>query len=463
MKKLSFAISVLLTGCAATPVYPPRVYVRPPAEVVYLAPAPQPVVSVYVEPPMYQPPPIRVQWAPPPMLVETVPYRPYPDAIWTGGYWVWQGNWVWAHGRWAAPPQPGYGWVNPYYENRGGSVLFVNGFWAAPGVSFVPPAPNINIAVAQVTMGVAIGLRPVGPEGVFVPAPPGSRLGLIIPAPIGTAPAVVVSAPPVVNEGMQIHVNSNSNNTYNNNSVTNNAISNNNVTNNLTNIRNVTNVTIVAPASATASGQSVNFSVPAQAHLAASLPPVVRVAAPEPISAKAIQSYVAGHPSAALPPPQMVHAEMAQVHQHPPNQGHAAAPVQPVVPNKAAAPVAALPHPLTPDNEASHEHGITRPVSMAQPQSLPNPLPVPGSGNPVTSPQLFGAQPAPDRPKPPAARNPPASRPSNPVAVDNREKMSPTSRRGAERKPIHGAKPGDATKSNKNYATADAHPQQSYS
>lgn len=379
-------------------------------------------MSIYVEPPIYHPPPIRVQRAPPPMLVETVPYRPYPDATWTGGYWVWQGNWVWAHGRWAAPPQPGYGSVNPYYENRGGSVLFVNRFWAASGVSFVPPPPNINIAVAQVTVGVAVGFRPVGPEGVFVPAPPGSRLELIIPAPIGTAPAVVVSAPPVVNEGTQIHVNNNSNNIYNNNSVTNNAISNNNVTNNVTNIRNVTIVTIVAPASATASGQAVNTSVPAQAHLAASLPPVVRVAAPELISAQAIPSYVAGRPPAALPPPQMVHAEMAQVYQYPPTQEHAAASVQPVGSNKAAVPVAALPHPLTPDNEASHKHGITKPVSMTQPQSSPSPLPVPGSGKPVTSPQLSAAQPAHDRPKSSATKNSPPSHHSNPVAVDNREK-----------------------------------------
>ena len=279
MKTIALALATLLSGCATAPTYTSR----PPQQVIYQAPSPLPqqVVTVYVDPPLYQPPPIRVQWAPPPMRVETVPYQPYPEAVWTGGYWVWQGNWVWAHGRWAAPPQPGYGWVHPYYENRGDSVVFINGFWAAPGVTFVQPPPTLFIGLAAVGNGVIAGPRPIGPQGIFVPPPPGSRIGLIVPAPLGTAPAVVINAPAVINEGMRIHTSNTSiNNGTNVNNVSNvnNSVRNNNVTN-ITNVRNVTNVnnvTIVAPASATASGQPVNATVAPQAHLAAAMAPVVR-------------------------------------------------------------------------------------------------------------------------------------------------------------------------------------------
>ena len=292
MKKIVIACVISLTACAVQ--QPTRVvYVQaPPASPVYRVPSPQPVVSIYVEPPMYQPAPIRVEWAPPPMLVESLPPLPYEGAIWTGGYWVWEGNWVWAHGRWAPPPHIGYSWVNPYYENRGGSVVFINGFWAAPGVVFVAPSINVNIAFGIVAAGVVAGPRPSGPDGIFVPAPPGSRLGLVVPAPLGTAPAVVTSAPPIIREGMHINVNSNN--------VTN--------VNNVNNVTNINNVTVVAPASAMASGKAISVSVPAQQHLAAALPPVVKTFAPEPPSPKPIPAYIAGHTPAALPAAQMTHS-----------------------------------------------------------------------------------------------------------------------------------------------------------
>ena len=54
-----------------------------------------------------EPEPIACPWAPPPMLVEPPPPPPFEGAFWTGGFWTWQGTWVWVHGRWAAPPQPG--------------------------------------------------------------------------------------------------------------------------------------------------------------------------------------------------------------------------------------------------------------------------------------------------------------------------------------------------------------------
>jgi hypothetical protein len=154
------------------------------------APQDEAPVEVYIDPPLDQPPPVRVEWAPPPLLDEPVPPPPYPDAIWTGGYWAWQDNWVWARGRWLAPPRPNYRWVRPYYEHRGNSVIFINGFWAAPGVGFRRPPPTLNIPYAHVRPGVRRGPRPSGPEGSFVPPPHGARRGSFVPAPLPEPQAV---------------------------------------------------------------------------------------------------------------------------------------------------------------------------------------------------------------------------------------------------------------------------------
>jgi hypothetical protein len=282
--------TALLSACVVE-APAPRYVQAPPARPapLYVAPAPQyapdnePVVSVYVDPPLDQPAPIAVQWAPPPMLVEVPPPQPYPDAIWTGGYWAWEGRWFWAAGRWAPPPRPSYVWVQPYYEHRADVVIFVPGFWCPPERHFVPPPPGISISIALAAPGVRFGPPPMGPQGVFVPPPPGSRAGIIVPAPIGTPPAVVMSAPAVVNVGMRIrgNVEVNSRNT--------------------TNITNVTNVTIEAPAGATANGQAFQNSVPARAPLAAALAPAGRPVAPRPVSQQAIPSYQQGRAPMALP------------------------------------------------------------------------------------------------------------------------------------------------------------------
>src|ERR1700761_5021167 len=290
--------AALLSACVVEA--PPRYVQAPPRPApVYQQPAPDyapdsdPVVSVYVDPPLEQPAPIAVQWAPPPMLVEVPPPQPYPDAVWTGGYWAWEGRWFWDAGRWSPPPRPRYVWVQPYYEHRADVVVFVPGFWCAPERHFVPPPPGLRISVAVAAPGVRFGRPPMGPQGVFVPPPPGSRAGIIVPAPLGTPPAVVVSAPAVVNVGMRIHgnVDVNSHNTVNN----------------VTNITNVTNVTIEAPAGATANGQAFQNSVPARAHLAAGLAPAGRPAAPQPASPQAIPTYQSGRQPVALPAAQPTH------------------------------------------------------------------------------------------------------------------------------------------------------------
>ena len=268
------------------------------------------VISVFVDAPLEQPEPVAIGWAPPPMLVEDIPPPPSSDAVWTGGYWTWQGDWVWSAGRWLVPPRPQYVWVQPYYEHRDERVIFVPGYWSRPDIEFVAPAYDRPVRWAYVGANVVVGPPPSGPSGVFIPPPPGSRPGIIVPAPVGTPPAVVVSAPPVMRVGMRIRgdVNVNSHNTV---------INDNRVTNyNVTNVRNITNVVIEAPAGATADGHAFQANVPHQAHLAAARKPVVQVRAPLPASRAAVQAYVQGHEAPKLPPPQKVQG-MPAVPSHP--------------------------------------------------------------------------------------------------------------------------------------------------
>jgi hypothetical protein len=298
MRIVLFFLVLLVGGC---------VIQAPPREVIQPAPvaeeaAPPPPVSVYEEPPLSEPAPIAVGWAPPPMLVEVPPPTPFPYAVWVGGYWVWQGNWVWAHGHWMAPPRAQYVWVHPYYEHRGDAVIFINGHWSAPDVAFVPPPPGLVLAVEPAAAGVMPGPRAMGPEGCFVPAPPGSRRGIIVPAPMGTAPAVMTSAPPVVAVGMRV-----TNNSTN--------IRNTNITN-VTNVTHITNVTIVAPPAATQNGRAFSSSVPAAPHLAAARPAVVQARAPEPVSKRPVAQYVSAH-AAPAPPPPKPHGTVADAHLRP--------------------------------------------------------------------------------------------------------------------------------------------------
>ncbi len=323
MRLALYALVTALAGCvvevpAPAPVqpapeaYPPQAE-APPAEAPPEGAGSAPAVSVDEEPPVAQPAPIAVGWAPPPMLVEVPPPMPFMGAVWVGGYWVWQGDWVWAHGHWMGPPQPAYLWVHPYYEHRGDAVIFIDGHWSPPGVAFVPPPPGLRLAVETPAYGVVPGPRPIGPEGCFVPAPPGSRAGIIVPAPVGTAPAVVTSAPAVVAVGMRIT-----------NNVT--TVSHvNNVTNvtNITRVTNVTNVTIVAPPGATASGRAFNTMVPAAPHLAAGRPALVQARAPEPVSMRPLPVYTPGSRPPPLPHPSPMRAQPANAGMAPARPGEA--------------------------------------------------------------------------------------------------------------------------------------------
>jgi len=254
---------MLLIGCV---VLAPGCVVReyresPPPPVVYRSPPPPPprpvvepdpeVASVEIEPPYEQPAAVAIPYAPPPMLWDPPPAQPWADAVWVGGHWTWwNGEWVWARGHWARPVV-GWTYCEPYYEHRGDNVIFVAGFWRPVNRVFVPPPPTMYVPVVQVRV-VHVGYaRPVGPHGVFVPAPPGSQPGVIVPAPVGTPPAVVLSAPPVVRPGMVVRP-----------------------------APRPGVVEVVAPAGVTREGHPVTAQAPVVSNAAASVHPVVVVAPP---------------------------------------------------------------------------------------------------------------------------------------------------------------------------------------
>jgi hypothetical protein len=350
---------------------PPQYYPPPPPDAGYAPPpealqAPAPVVSVYVDPPVGQPEPIGVPWAPPPMLIEDPGPPPFYGAYWTGGYWVWEGQWVWAHGRWLGAPQPGYLWTHPYYENRDGIVVFIPGYWRAPNVLFVAPAVGVAVVMVAARPGIVPGPRCEGPNGVFVPPPPGSRQGVIVAAPIGTSPAVVVGAPPVRQPGMRVQPGENG------------------------------NFRVEAPPGATFTGRSFSGVAPGQAHLAMAQTPVVRVAAPPPASNAAIHSFSPREGLSTLPPPRPVErpvlTQPARAAQPPGERPfeRAPPPPQPVAPPLQAAPPRA-PQAGPPQVAAPAQPNAGQPPGPIRPQGLP--------AQPQVAPAQHPAAPKP--PKPP--------------------------------------------------------------
>jgi hypothetical protein len=89
------------------------------------APAPQPTV-------VYEPAPapaVEVEEAPPAPIVETPPAAPFAGAVWTQGYWHWNGHHhVWVGGRYSAP-RAGWGFVPGHWEPRGNHYKFVPAHW----------------------------------------------------------------------------------------------------------------------------------------------------------------------------------------------------------------------------------------------------------------------------------------------------------------------------------------------
>ncbi|MBV8198006.1 MAG: YXWGXW repeat-containing protein [Candidatus Eremiobacteraeota bacterium] len=74
---------------------------------------------------------------PPPALpVYTVPPAPYPNYMWTPGYWAWgPAGYYWVPGTWVAPPSVGLYWTPGYWGYSGGGYGWNAGYWG-PTVGF---------------------------------------------------------------------------------------------------------------------------------------------------------------------------------------------------------------------------------------------------------------------------------------------------------------------------------------
>jgi hypothetical protein len=74
---------------------------------------------------------------PPPLPVyNTIPPAPYPNYMWTPGYWAWgPAGYYWVPGTWVAPPQTGLYWTPGYWGWTGSGYGWNAGYWA-PQVGF---------------------------------------------------------------------------------------------------------------------------------------------------------------------------------------------------------------------------------------------------------------------------------------------------------------------------------------
>jgi len=68
--------------------------------------------------------------APPPAARHEVrPAKPFNNAVWISGHWVWRGNkYVWKSGQWIKPVQ-GKRWVSGHWRKAPKGYIWVNGRW----------------------------------------------------------------------------------------------------------------------------------------------------------------------------------------------------------------------------------------------------------------------------------------------------------------------------------------------
>jgi hypothetical protein len=67
--------------------------------------------------------------APPPPPSVVRPPRPFPDAVWTDGYWSWNGHgFVWVDGAWVHPV-PGRRWAPWRWDYEHGRWYLIRGGW----------------------------------------------------------------------------------------------------------------------------------------------------------------------------------------------------------------------------------------------------------------------------------------------------------------------------------------------
>jgi hypothetical protein len=79
---------------------------------------------------------VSVGFAPPALVSYAPPPVPFAGAIWTPGYWAWNGfTYFWVPGAWVRPPGIGLYWTPPWWGFSNGSYVFYDGYWG-PSVGF---------------------------------------------------------------------------------------------------------------------------------------------------------------------------------------------------------------------------------------------------------------------------------------------------------------------------------------
>ena len=65
------------------------------------------------------------------MPSEVIPRRPADEAVWVGGYWIYNSNgrYEWAPGRWEIPPPRCRAFVPPHWARRSNGYIYMQGYW----------------------------------------------------------------------------------------------------------------------------------------------------------------------------------------------------------------------------------------------------------------------------------------------------------------------------------------------
>jgi hypothetical protein len=71
----------------------------------------------------------EVAYDPPAPVAEYVPAAPYPDYVWIGGFWGWNGAWVWHAGHYGPRPFRGAAWVSGGWSRGGRGWAWHGGHW----------------------------------------------------------------------------------------------------------------------------------------------------------------------------------------------------------------------------------------------------------------------------------------------------------------------------------------------
>jgi hypothetical protein len=87
---------------------------------VYTSESEATTTMLVAEPP---PPPLRPS--------EVIPAQPVADAVWVGGYWVYDpiGRYAWVSGRWEVPPTNYRVFVPPHWARHHGGYVYLRGYW----------------------------------------------------------------------------------------------------------------------------------------------------------------------------------------------------------------------------------------------------------------------------------------------------------------------------------------------